>query len=232
MSSNLTRRGFGKLVSALAMVPTVELRKHVDHERLLSEFCDKGEFFRFGINAPFGVGSLTYATDAKHIARCELAGRVENGERRLPRNVGEVWDKFYTFDEWKAIPFEMPDIRSCRLRKNYDDRGTCPKCGGRRISYGESYPTNEWASSGLAFVCDYDVDTNTVLDESCTTCKGRRYNGPWIVDVCGVPMSYSRLRPIAALPCVRVMASERKGALIFAAEGFEGIALGIMEDER
>lgn len=147
MSSNLTRRGFGKLVAALAMVPTVELRKHVDHERLLSEFCDKDRTIRFDINAPFGVGSLTYATDARHIARSELASRVENGERRLPRNVGEVWDHFYTFDARKAVPLEMPDIRSCRLRKNYDDGGTCPECGGRRVSYGESYPTNEWADS-------------------------------------------------------------------------------------
>ena len=137
---NISRRGFGKILAAFAVVPTVELRKQIDQERLLSAFCDHDSCkVHYDLEKPFGVGCLTYATDARHMVRTELAGRIENGERRLPRNVGEVWEKFFDFDGYRLRPFELPSIQSCIAGPNdFTDPSICPACDGRRISLGDT----------------------------------------------------------------------------------------------
>ena len=228
---NISRRGFGKILAAFTMVPTIELRKQIDQEKLLAAFCDQDLYkVHYDLEKPFGFGSLTYATDARHMVRTELAGRIENGERRLPRNVGEVWEKFFAFDGYRLRPFQLPPIQSCIVGPNdLTDPSTCPMCDGRRISLGDEYLTEEQLEEIQAYKRGYDVDDNSVYDDSCELCKGRTYYGPTCLRIDGVLFNYSRLKPIAALPNVRVVKSREPGCIAFVADGFEGVAVGLVE---
>lgn len=230
----MTRRTALTSLAAMAMAPIINLRPAIDRERLLSAFAatDGTGSARFDLDAPFGVGSLTYATDARAMCRAEISNRVENGERRLP-NVLECWDATW-LPERRFEPFALPRVDQLTLGAN-GDYGTCPLCSGRRKFLGSEYPDGEWFDSEDAYVKDYDIDDNTTLDPSCELCHGKLYNGPWQVMIRGVLMDYSRLKPIAALPCVqlssrlgvRVAGGMTGDALLFIADGFEGIAMGM-----
>lgn len=206
------------------MAPTISLRREIDRERLLMNFC-ADYVTRYDLEKPFGVGSLTYATDAKHMARAEIANRFEDGERRLPKDVIDVW-KFH-FQPGQLIPFALPSISELTLK--CDGGEICPLCDDRRILFGETYPSED----EMERLLDYDVDDNTYRDNSCQLCHGLTYHGPNEAMVCGVRMSYSRLKPIAALPNVRVTRSkpskDEYPILNFVADGFEGVAMGLVK---
>lgn len=221
----LSRRTAMKSLAALTLAPIVDLRPTIDRERLLSAFSatDGTGSARWSLESPFGVGSLTYATDARSMCRAEIANRVENGERRLP-DVATCWQLHWSPAD-KFRPYELPSIDSLTLGTHHD-WGTCPLCSGRRKSLGAEYPDNEWVDTWLARRKDYDVDTNTTLDPSCPLCHGRIYHGPYQVRVCGVLMDYSRVKPIVALPNVRIARSNAE-SLLFIADGFEGVAMGM-----
>lgn len=215
------------------MAPIVTLRREVDREALLSAFCDTQESSRYDLTSPFGHGQLTYASDSRHICRAEIANRIENGERRLPGNLNQVWDCY-----WKpSAPlsyFELPRWQDAKLANHGSSQyvfGVCPECGDRRISFGDEYP-NEETMKRLEAKYGYDIDDNTYRDPKCQACKGKDWTGPWLINVCGVPMDYTRMKPIAALPNVRVAASQYDdgaSAIIFEADGFEGIAMGVQK---
>lgn len=206
------------------MAPIVTLRPAVDREALLSRFVDDIEGTRFDLTAPFSCGSLTYATDAKSICRAELANREFNGERRLP-NVAECWERY-----WRpATPFRqlvLPRIDELTITLEY---GICPLCDGRRIFLGSEYPPmGESGEPDGRTYPDYDCDTNTIADKSCALCRGRPYHGPQCVDVGGVKMQYTRLKPICALPNVVAARSDADPmCMLFMAEGFDGLAMGV-----
>ena len=219
---NVSRRTVLKTIGAALMAPTISLRSEIVRERLLQAFCDDASY-RYDLTKPFGIGSLTYATDAKHMARAEIANRFEDGERRLPKGVLDAW-KFH-FQPGKFIPFELPSISGLTLTGN--DDGICPLCDDRRISFGKTYPSEDEMDRLL----DYDVDENTYRDNSCVLCHGLTYHGPCEAIVCGVRMSYSRLKPIAQLPNVRIargrVSRDDYPFLTFVADGFEGVAMGL-----
>lgn len=204
----------------------VRLRPEIDREAMLAAFCRDPRYGsgRYDLDYPFGHGSLTYATDARSIVRAEIANRREDGERTLP-DVRTCWDKYW-HPAGEFIPYHLPPIDTLTLGRN-GDYGVCPLCSGRRVSVGEHYPTYEWTESREAFLRDYDIDDNTTLDKSCELCSGKLYDGPWQVRVAGVLMDYSRLKPIAALPNVRVSATTGEKAILFLADGFEGMAMGM-----
>jgi len=223
---SVTRRTAVKALASFLAAPIVRLRAEVDRERLLAAFvCSRGyRHSRYDINSPFGIGSLTYATDAMHICRAELVSREEVGQRRLPGNLDELYRSHFTGSGvWRA--FELPDWRKC-VNPN-SDFYSCPECGGRRVSLGEYYPDNDWITSSAAEELGYDVDDNTTRDPSCGLCYGKTWRGPALLVVAGVHFEYSRLKPIAALPNVRVARSAHDDAIVFRADGFEGIAMGI-----
>lgn len=217
------------------MAPTIALRQEIDHERLLRAFCDDASY-RYDLDQPFGIGSLTYASDAKHICRAEIANRVENGERRLPKNVLNLWDHYWHHDGF--VPLELPHPDTLTLGACHDC-AVCPYCDDRRISLGAEYP--DFDKYGRALVGpDYDIDTNTIRDKSCPACHGRTYLGPWQINISGVLLNYSRLKPIAALPNVRVAATKAPSLypactrhdpdlLLFSADGFEGMTMGMSQ---
>lgn len=215
-------------IAASLVVPVVELRPSIDRERLLAKFCDVDVHHRYDLQHPFGVGSLTYATDARHMCRTEIANRYEVGERRLPKNVKEVWEH-----HWKPVtrfePFLLPDPNTLtiggRCRDDCSYCATCPHCGNRRISFGDEYPNNDEYQRLLAL--DYDVDDNTYRDPSCHGCRGKDWKGNWVHKVSGVFMDYWRLRPISAIPNVEVAASSAPFSILFRGDGFEGIAIGL-----
>lgn len=223
----VSRRGALKSIAALAMAPIIDLRPTIDRERLLLAFKCPYKSIRYDIDEPFGVGSLTYATDARKICRAEIANRIENGERTLP-NVVRCWS-----EHWHPAgafkPFDLPPVESLTLGGN-SDFGTCPLCSGRRKFLGDMYPDWDWCDSWKARSVDYDVDTNTTLDPSCELCHGRTYHGPWKLRVDGVLCDYSELKPIAALPNVRITRSTQDSCLLFVADGFEGMAMGMHDD--
>lgn len=221
---NVSRRTVLKTLGAALMAPTISLRSEIDRERLLLAFCDD-DAYRYDLTKPYGVGSLVYATDCRHMARAEIANRFEYGERRLPKGTLEVWETH--FQPMELRPFQLPSIEQLTHYGHERFGGICPLCDDRRICFGSEYPSEDEIES----LIDWDVDDNTYRDSSCQLCHGHTYHGPCETIVCGVRMSYSRLKPIAALPNVRVARSkfcrEDYPVLNFSADGFEGVAMGL-----
>lgn len=226
----ISRRTTLKAMVAAIMAPTIRLRDSVPDERLLLSFCDP-EAWRYDFTKPFGVGSLTYASDFRAMIRCELAFRVEDGERRLPKNIVDVWShhwkpsgKFRPLTPDDIIPTESAHITGC-----------CPHCGDRRVSFGEYFPTDQDAADSLP---DWDPDDNTMRDVSCEHCHGRAFHGPSLVRIDGVLHQSWTLRRILALPNPRVCASAAitggssglYQSLLFTADGFDGISMGMEDD--
>lgn len=227
--------GASAAVAAAALFgPKISLRSEIDRERLMLPFC--GENYRWDLAAPFGVGSLTYATDARRIIRAEIIGRKEVGERRIP-NVNGLWR-----DEWKPdgelIPFEKPPLSS--IRWGFHNHGDCPDCGGRRIPWdgvGKEYPNLDDAGfKHLERERGYDVDDNCVFDPACRTCRGRPYKGPSLFEFRGQFYSAALLLPIWDLPGVKIGVAQpdrdKERKLLFAADGFEGIVCPVFNDDR
>ena len=228
-----TRRTVLKTMAAALMAPTIHLRPSVPDERLLMPFCDP-DATRYNFEAPFGYGSLTYATDSRAMIRCELANRQEVGERRLP-NIAKVWsDWFQPVGQWR--PLTLEDIEPTLAD---DGVGVCWECGDRRVSYGEGYPElNEWgqfADEGCSRL-GYDIDDNTIRDESCPRCNGRDFGHKTLTVLFGQDHQSHNLKRILALPNVMVCESanhwdRHAPGLLFRADGFEGIALGLVPRE-
>lgn len=224
-----TRRTVLKTIAAALMCPTIQLRQSIPDERLLSAFCaGGGDYYSmlFSIGEPFGVDSLTYATDSKAMIRAEIANRCEVGEKRLPP-VGKVWPEYWHHNgQWR--PLEPGDIRPTIV----DVDCVCPDCGGRRVSLGDNFPDfSDPVADAMIHRLGYDVDDNSIRDASCMTCRGLKYAGPNITEICGVLHQTFRLRRILALPNVQVTRSlANRHALLFRADGFEGISLGVVKE--
>lgn len=235
----ISRRSFIGTTAAVAAAmfgPRITLRSEIDREKLMLPFCDSWGNARWDLDAPFGVGSLTYATDAKRIIRAELNNRKEEGERRIPR-VESLWLK-----EWHPVgelfPFERPSLDS--IRYGFHGFCDCPACGGRRVPWdgvGKEYPNLDDAGfKHLERERGYDVDDNCVFDPSCETCKGRPYKGPSLLRFRDQFYSAALLLPIWDLPNVRlgVGPADKDGGrrLLFTADGFEGIVCPIWNDDQ
>jgi len=229
----VSRRSVLKGIAAAMMCPTIQLRASVPDERLLLPFCDP-DSCRYSFEAPFGYGSLTYATDARAMIRCELANRQEVGEKRLPKDIDNVWGRWFKpASQWR--PLTPADIQPTVE----DDCVKCFTCGDRRVSLGKEYP--EINSEGLPKdfrirYLDYDIDDNTIRDESCPVCNGLNKGHNNIAVLFGQEHQAHELKRILALPNVMVCTSEfhpaeHAPALLFRADGFEGIALGLVPRE-
>ena len=223
-----TRRTVLKSAMAFLMAPTVSLRRDVDREALLSAFCDPNYAGRYDLDSPFRHGSQTIATNAKILCRAEISAPVLDGkERRLPP-VDATYKLLWHPGEFR--PLELPPIGSRKLKYMPESpytQATCPACGNRRISFGPNYPSAKWIEQ-RAERFDWDVDNNTIRDVSCPECRGKEYDGPTIVSIDGNPFDYWLLKPIAALPNVRVAKSKHEsGVLCFTADGFDGLAMGL-----
>lgn len=225
----ITRRTTLKAIAAAIMAPTIHLRSAIPDERLLLSFCDP-DSWRYDFSKPFGVGSLTYASDYRAMIRCELASRVEDGERRLPKTVTDVWNYHWNpSGEWK--PLTPDDLQSTKMERV---TGHCPYCGDRRVPYIGSPPKDHEDADALL---DWDPDDNTIRDSSCDHCHGHEYTGPSCVRIGEVLHQAWTLRRILALPNPRVCSAavlsgrEKDGyrAILFQADGFQGISLGLSE---
>ncbi len=213
----MIRRTFLKSMVGAFAASLVNLRQSIDHERLLGGFCDP-DHARYDFASPFGIGNLTYATDAYAMARAELTKREEYGERRLPSNVTAIWMYHWNHNnQWVPIQEFMTPTKHNGCE--------CPECGDRTIFHGEMIPDNH------AELLEYDPEENTSRDTSCVLCKGRPYYGKNAVMIDGVEHSSFRLRRIAALPnAVVTHSTSMAGSLLFKADGFEGISLGFIKD--
>lgn len=229
----LSRRSVLKGIAAAIMAPTIQLRASVPDERLLLPFCDP-DSTRYNFEAPFGHGSLTYATDSRAMIRCELVNRQEIGERRLPKNIDETWGKWFrTKSQWR--PLTLEDIQPTES----NDYAACFECGDRRISLGEEWP--ELCEYGIPRdkrinELGWDVDDNTIRDDSCPRCRGRAVGHLNVAVLFGQEHQSHNLKRIIALPNVMVCPSElsldkHAPGLLFRADGFEGIALGLVPKE-
>ncbi len=229
----MNRRSALKTIGLTLFAPIVRLRQTVDRENLLRAFCADTGYARYDLESPFNFGSLTYAADYCSAVRAELSGLIEDGSRQIP-DMEKVWGQYW--HPGRFVPFELPAVDSPLLvapAKN-DWGGVCPLCDDRRLSFGDSYPASIDETPK-----DYDPDDNTYRDPSCPLCRGNAFYGPSQLIVEGVRMSYSRLKPIAALPNVRVARNLRApdksafceiaGPLVFKADGFEGLAMGISD---
>lgn len=231
--ATISRRSVLKGIAAAMMAPTIQLRPSVPDERLLLPFCDP-DSCRYSFEAPFGHGSLTYATDARAMIRCELANRQEVGERRLPRDIDNVWGRwFQPASQWRPL---TPDDIQPTVE---DDCAKCFTCGDRRVRLGGNYPDID--DRGLIVdarlrMLDYDIDDNSVRDDSCPACRGLSRGHKNIAVLFGEEHQAHELKRILALPNVMVCTSEfspegHAPALLFRADGFEGIALGLVPRE-
>lgn len=214
----LSRRTVLKSIAAAVMAPTIRLRSEVPDERLLMAFCGDN-FPWYDLQKPIGVGSLTYATDGYGLIRCELPGRVEDGERRLP-DLAKVWCNHWSLrQQWR--PLTPEDLTPTVWKPD----GLCPHCGDRRVSFGTHYPDDQTTADALP---DWDVDDNTIRDVSCVECRGEKYVGPTAVQICGVEHSAWTLRRVLSLPNPMVCRSTSRNvpSILFRADGFEGISAG------
>lgn len=227
-----TRRGFLRSVGAAAaamMVPTVALRQTIDAERLMAAFCGTDVYSRFDIGSPFFQKGLTFATDSRAMIVGDIGTPNVIGERRLPDAIGVIescWDP-----RAKFVPLSELDLTPTIRR---DDFGLCPECGNRQIPYPEEseWPDDPYAAHRMRF----DVDDSTMGDPSCKVCNGQPYEGPTLVNVCGVTHSAWYLKRVAAIPDVEVaMVTARvrsyahlSGHCIqFRSEQFRGLSLGV-----
>ncbi len=217
----MKRRNFMMTMATAVLGPLVNLRKEVSAENLMRAFCAEERCSRFDLESPFGVGSLTYATDSRAMIRAELSTREEYGQRFLPP-VRSVWPHYWNpTGIWAPVEeFLQPTIGR--------DYQCCPECGNRRVSLGDQYPEENDPR-----LIDYDPDDNSVRDTSCVLCHGRDFGGKGISDVMGVYHMTFLLRRIAALPNALVCRSGScDRAILFKADGFEGISLGVTDDEE
>lgn len=208
-----SRRTFLKVAAAAMWAPKVLLRPGIPTEQILLGFV--GESSRYSIESPFAVGSLTYATDARAMIRCELSNRVEDGERRLPP-AEKVFNDLWRPKEW------IPLNEVCQDPVLSVGYGVCPECGGRRISLGDKWPDTPPPPL-------YDPDDNTCGDSSCQTCHGDHFHGASIAMIGGIKHFSYRLKRIAAIPDVKIspFSTGEHYGLLFRADGFEGISLGV-----
>lgn len=210
--------------AAAIMAPAVKLRPAVPDERLMLAFCEDEPGFRWKLDKPFGVGSLTYATDRFAMVRAEIANRQQEGEVKLPP-VSKVWTQYWEpSGRWQPVTPEL-------IRPTLNVNGVeCPDCGGRRISLGDQYPgINDYPGPG------YDPDDNSVYDSSCKTCYGHAMDCPrnQVCVVDGVPHSAWLMRRIMSLPNARVCSSRFDDlTILFTADGFEGISKGVHVDHK
>jgi hypothetical protein len=223
----MTRRSFVASIAVALLAPRIRLRPEIDREALMLPFC--GESPRWDFDAPFGVGSLTYATDAFRLVRAELPARRDDGERRIP-DVSAAWRVLWHPDRF--VPFARPDISDLRYRSDYG--GTCPDCCGRRVFLGDTYPTYEEINDRYAKL-QYDVDDNSIGDVTCRTCRGRDYDGPHLVRVGDSFFDYGRLKPVWDLPNVSVSLGANcahldSRPLLFSADGFEGVVCPLAQE--
>ena len=222
----VSRRRFMQAIAAAMSVPIIDLRAGVPREKLLLDFCGE-DYLRYDLKQPFGVGSLTYATDSKAMIRTELANRCEVGEMKIPP-VGNVWSAHWEpTGQWRDLDETM--LTPTIVRKYQ----SCPKCGGDRVSFGESYPDNHHDWYVLVSEYAYDPDDNTIRNRSCDVCHGRDYTGAAVSDVLGIEHSTYNLKRIAALPHAQVCRSAYvEHAVLFRADGFQGISLGYHDDDE
>jgi hypothetical protein len=57
-------------------------------------------------------------------------------------------------------------------------------------------------------------------------CKGKHWTGPSEIQISGILHDYWRLKQIMRLPSVKI--STTKEAILFKADGFEGISMGLL----
>jgi hypothetical protein len=156
--------------------------------------------------------------------RCVLANRIEDGEQKLPP-VEKAWSAHWRPGGWIPLTPEN-SVANCSERAS-----VCPECGDRRVFLGDNYP--DFADPVVdAYLTrmQYDPDANTIGDKHCGTCHGMEYRGPSTTEICGVYHSTFLMKRILALPGVRVAASvSAPNTLLFRAEGFEGVSMGVME---
>lgn len=226
--------GASAAVAAAALFgPKISLRSEIDRERLMLPFCAAEDYCRLDIDAPFGVGAFTYATDARRMVRAEIANRCEVGERRIP-NVSATWKTLW-LPSSEFRPFERPAVES--LAWKFKEFNICPTCGGRRVPWdgvGEHYPSSEADTAMRIEGRDYDVDDNTTLDPACELCHGKTYDGPSLLKIGNAFFGMSMLLPVWNLPGLKITLREpmldsfRRDViqpLLFTADGFEGAVM-------
>lgn len=210
------------------MAPTVNLRREIDREALMRPFCDTWEGFLYQLNAPFQEGSLTYATDSRRIIRAELTSPEIVGERMLP-NCAKLWENHWRPAEF--VPIERPAISELLVPRFENYGSTCPVCLGRRISLGKEYPDfDDEELNTRIHRLGYDVDDNSIRDESCNHCRGLDYYGPSEMQIGDFRFAYAMVSPMFALPELRVAAPVTvETPLLFVADGFEGMVMPLAE---
>ncbi len=222
----MQRRQFLKTVAAVAMVPQISLRREIDREALLSQFVRHDQWMgRWDLEKPFLYGDLGYATDGRILCRTSLVAPETDGEARLP-NVIAAWETYKPVGQWSVEG--LPSISELTDKPNEWSCGICPLCDDRRISLGEHYPDfTDPQIKAEVDAMDYDIDDNTVRDPSCPLCHGKNYRGPWTVTYRGVKLSYGYAKKIFTLPGVQLAPAATSHCLLFRADEFEGIAMGL-----
>jgi hypothetical protein len=221
----MNRRTSLRTIFAASLATAVRLRPEVPREALLRSFCGDPDYGSWNLDEPIGVGSLTYATDARAIARCEIASRLDVGERRLPP-VDRVWG-----ENWRPVGGWVPIESVYQGPTEFKEFMCCPACGDRRVSLGEFYPDHsDEALAAEHHRLSFDVDDNTIRDVSCWLCHGLVYCGPNVaLTPCGVHSAWMLSR-IAAIPDVRVCRSGvNENLMLFSGSGFQGMSLGCGE---
>lgn len=219
----MSRRSVLRAGVGAMLAPIVKLRDEIPREAILRQFADVDCFHRFKLDEPFGIGSLTYATDRFAVARCELERRTESGLMALPP-IEDRWPRWWQ-PAWSWVPIDeaetsCPDVR---------EWAGCPECGNRFVSYGATFPdfSDTELMSRLGEL-SYSVDDNQIRDQSCQTCRGRSTETPNVSEILGVRHSTFFLKRIRNIPDVLISRTAYNSQMIlFKGSGFQGVSIGV-----
>lgn len=225
-----TRRQFTKTIgTALGvalMHPTILLRPTVSREAILQSFCE--DSWSKNIATPFTQGSLTYATNAREIIRCELINTIDDAKPIKRPDADKVFSSLWNHD-LAMYRSDLPSIETLIAHHC----GLCPVCLDRRIA-ATRHATDYYYDE------DYDPNDHTTSDRTCEWCYDQKTNTRKekvraIGEVDGCYFQYARIAKIAKVPNVRWAAyrsgrnnedANRVGLLQFVGDGFQGLAMG------
>lgn len=221
-----TRRTALKAITAALMCPTIKLRDDYPDERLLRQFCNSDEHYRYDHSTPYSVGSLSYATDARVLVRAELPSVQTIGERVMPP-IERVWKLWWTPSPFTPntqwVPLEgrliVPTIRQ-------EEYSRCPVCNSVASVQLAVYPGSEEELEALK-PFGWDVDSNSIRDRNCPECHGLEFKGNHLIQIHHTMFSAYYMRKLATLPNAEICLDRTKTVLLVRAEAFQGILMSV-----
>ena len=195
----MQRRTFSKSLAAMLVVPLLKFQpKTIDRHELLNVFLGDDHFLgaRYDLTRPYVVNQHAYASDGRIMARITTCEAEHDDEMIKVPPVELVWNAHFISTERKWETFKLADYNEL-VPPQSSWGATCPMCNDRRISFGDSYPTDQHTADQLP---EYDPDDNTIRDASCEMCHGKSFFGGSYQKIGNQVIAYQYAKKLAEVP--------------------------------